>query len=335
MKSALQSAAILSTIILVTGILGAQATKPASQPASKPALSNIETRFLALISEGKQSEAENLLEKQYTKAGNQPINPRVVFLTACCLRSRFMVEDSYPIFKTIAERDGGSVEGQCAIHILYLDSRKDVEKHFEALRKLADDNPDDLMLRWMVAVQCRTLNKNEEGVKHYKKLLEKWNPGPVLVHQTYANLLDELNRFDEALVERRKAVELDPAPWCYQGLGNTLASMNKFQEANEAYAKSVELAPEGASYWRCWAWGLERQGNFDEAIVKAEKAIALNPKEWRAWNTWGWCLKSQGKHEEAIAKFRKALEINPDDNNARTQINNLEKKLKAQSKPSK
>lgn len=322
MKCVLQSATILSTIILATGMLGAQTTKPAAKSTSRPASSDVETRFMSLLNAGKQAEAEALLAKQ-----------RDVFLMACCLRSRFMVDDSSPIFKAITEQNGDSVEGQCAIHILYLDNGRDVEKHFEALRKLADDNPDDMMLRWMVAVQCRALDKNEEGVRQYKILLEKWNPGPVLVHQTYANLLDELRRYDEALVERRKAVELDPTSWSYQGLANTLAAMKKFDEANKAYAKAVELAPDDSASWRSWAWGLQRQGNFDEAIVKAKKALTLNPNEWRAWNVWGGCLKSQGKAEESIAKFRKTLELNPNDNYARAQLKALEEKLNPQSKP--
>jgi tetratricopeptide (TPR) repeat protein len=318
MKRVLESAAMLSAIILAAGTVNAQSTKPAAQAAS----GHVEARILSLLNEGKQVEAEALLAKQ-----------RVVFLTACCLRSRFMVQDSFPIFKAIAQQNGDSVEGQCASHILYLDMHKNVEEHFEALRKLADDNPNDVMLRWMVAVQCRALHKNEEGVKQYKKILEKWKPGPVLVHQSYGNMLDELGRYDEALVERRKSVELDPAPWSYQGLGNTLASLKQFDKANEAYAKSIELAPDNSGYWQSWAWGLERQGNFNEAIVKAKKSIDLNPKEWQAWSVWGGCLKSQGKPDEALAKYRKALEINPDDDFVSQQVKALEGSTQSPPKP--
>ena len=96
-----------------------------------------------------------------------------------------------------------------------------VNDAFADFKKLVDENPDDIMIRWMLAVQCRNWNRNAEGAELYRQILDRWNPGPVLVHQTYANLLDELARFEEALVEHYKAVKMEPAAWSYDGLGNT------------------------------------------------------------------------------------------------------------------
>lgn len=42
----------------------------------------------------------------------------------------------------------------------------------------------DVILRRMMAVQCRTLNLNQEGEAHFEILVRKWSPGPVLVNQT-------------------------------------------------------------------------------------------------------------------------------------------------------
>ena len=299
------------------------AQTPLSMPQS-PA--QIESRVLQLLGAGKQSDAEEFLE---VYAPQHRKNQRVVFLLACCVRSRFMVRESAPIFAAVADMGTNSVTGQCALQILYLDVRKDADQHFTALRGLVDSNPDDMMLRWMIAVQCASFDKNEEGVKHYRKLLEHWNPGPVLVHQEYGNLLEELEKYEEALVARRKAVELEPAGWSYQGLGSTLSSLKRFKEADEAYAKSVELAPDNALYWSTWAWGLIKERRLPEAIAKCEKAVSLNPKGYNAYSYWGWCLELQGKKQEAIAKYNKVLELDNNNTYAKEHIKALATEVEA------
>lgn len=276
-----------------------------TQPSLSPA--KIEARVLKLLNEGRQSDAEELLE---TEAKVHRDNQRVVFLRACCLRSRFLVSEAAAVFSAVADMGRNSITGQCAVHILALDAEKDVEKHFDALRELVDRNPNDIMFLWMIAVQCRAYDRNEEGLAHYAKIFEQWNPGPVLVHQTYGNLLHQLHRYEEALVERRKAVELEPAGWSYQGLGNTLASLNRFAEANQAYVKSVEYSPSHAAYWRSWGWGLLREKKIPEPIEKCRKAVALDPNDYRAWSYWGRGLHLQGNLQDALAKCRKAVKIN-------------------------
>jgi tetratricopeptide (TPR) repeat protein len=303
-----------------------QTTKKLSQQTPE----QIESQVLELLSAGKQSDAEELLNANIRDYKN---HQRVVFLLACCTRSRFMVRDAAPIFAAVANMGTNSPAGKCALHILYLDAKKDSDQHFSALRDLVENNPTDVMLRWMMAVQCRTYDKNEEGCKHYAKLLEKWNPGPVLVHQTYGNLLDELERFEEALVARRKAVELEPAGWSYQGLGHTLASLSRFKEANEAYSKSVGLAPENPSYWRSWAWGLGQEKRYPEAIMKCQKALSINPKDYKALGSWGWYLEIQGKHKEAIEKYKEALKINNSYEYAKRHMKDLEGQIAAQPAP--
>lgn len=295
--------------------LSCQEQSNANQPKLSPA--QVETQVLRLLNAGKQSDAETLLE-QYVPVYRK--NQRILFLTACCERSRFMIQEAAPVFAAVADLGTNTITGKCALHILYLDAKRDAHTHFEALQQLVEANTNDVMLRWMIAVECRSFNQNEEGVKHYQKLLEQWNPGPVLVHQTYGNLLDELHQYEEALTERRRAVELEPAGWSYQGLGNTLAALNRFSDANTAYAKSVELAPRRSAYWTSWAWSLSREKNFPEAIAKCEKATTLNPDDATAWKQWGYCLELQGKMDEALGKYKKALAIDSADEYTKARI---------------
>jgi tetratricopeptide (TPR) repeat protein len=158
------------------------------------------------------------------------------------------------------------------------------------------------MVRWMLAVQCRNWNRNQEGADAYEVLLERWHPGPALVHQTYANLLDELKRYNDALAERYLVVAMEPAPWSYDGLGNTLQHLNRFDESCAAHEIAVRLDPTSSLYFSNWAIALNGKGDFDGAIEKCKRALQLQPTSARAYWMWGKALDGQGKPNEALAK---------------------------------
>lgn len=282
----------------------------------------IESEFLQLLNDGKQAKAEKVIENSLS---SYPNSQRLLFLRAACLRSRFLVKDSYPLFIKVAKIDPNTVSGQCSIHILYLDSRKDIDLHFNYLQALVKSYSKDIVIKWMLAVQCRAHDRNKEGAYIYKQILEIWDPGPVLVHQTYANLLDELGDYETALIERRKAVQLEPKGWSYQGLASTLVEMGRFKEANEAFKKSVELSPEESRYWRSWAWGMLKERRLEDVIQISEKAISLNPKEYLAWYYWGRALELQGNEEDAVIKYRQALKIYPEFKHAFSRLKRLVK----------
>lgn len=284
----------------------------------------VETQAMELLNTGHQREAEELLNVQVPL---HRTSQRVLFLHACCLRSRFMTEEAAPIFEEVAELDEDSIEGRCSVHILCLDARKEEEKHFTAMQKLVEENPGDLLVRWMLAVQCRAYDRNEEGVLQYQELLKEWNPGPALVHQTYGNLLHELKRYEEALAERYLTVRMDPKGWSYQGLGNTLRALERYAEAEAAFEQAVQQDPDEEVYWTQWAWCLMQLERYDEAIAKCRKAAKLDPSSDTAWAYWGRCLELQGEVREAVIKYRKALEVNASDAYSRRRLQALEEWL--------
>lgn len=287
-------------------------------PKETPALSPLEACEEAMrrLKNGEQFKAESILKKYYSL---YPHHQRLVFSRAACIRSRFSIRRSFPLFMTVAQMNINSVSGQCASLILRIDGGIQIDQTFRALEKLVEEHPEDIMVRWMLAVQCRAHDRNKLGVRHYRKILDLWSPGPSMVHQTYGNLLDELDRHEEALVQRRMAVELEPAAWTYQGLGNTLGHLGRFDEAYVAYEKMIEFDPNDADYWRCWGWALLRDGKYEESIEKSIRAIELAPskRQYQAWGDWGRCLEKMGHLEEALEKYMRALELNPDDRYAR------------------
>ncbi len=319
-------------------------TSASGTGASASHNSDIEKRVLDFLAAGKQADAEMLLQHEIAQVpviqqaigflnNGEPTRglslakansakfqeaQRILFLYGACLRSRFDVYQARHVFLVTYDRN--TPTGICALFVLHLDSLdRDPAKHAEALAVLKDlntlveQNPDDVVIRWMLAVECRTWKQNAVGVENFKRILESWQPGPVLVHQTYANLLDDLGRSDEALIERKKAVEMEPSGWSYDGLANTLANLKRYPESNEAHATAVKLNPVNSSHLANWASHLNDQGKFPEAINKAKQAIELDKKNTRAWCTWGKVLEALGNREDALEKYKSGLAINPSD----------------------
>jgi tetratricopeptide (TPR) repeat protein len=288
-------------------------------------------KLTVLLAGEKSAEAKQLLQAQADELHQAQ---RTFFLFAACTRSRFDIESSAVIFQAVSAMNPSTPSGKCALYMHRLDTNPRrlstlarVEQELVNLRKLIETYPDDVMIRWMLAVQCRTWNYNAEGAELYKQILDQWNPGPVLVHQTYANLLDSLGRYDDALIERRQAVKMEPSSWSYDGLANTLNHLWRFQEANEAHAMAIQLDPERSSYWSNWGLCMIGLGQDNEAIQKCQRALELDPQNWRGYQVWGTALEAQGKKEEALEKYKQALALSPGSFPLRRSIYNLEAKL--------
>ena len=261
---------------------GVPATAPAPAPAKAEAKAKAKTPAYAwairLLSAGKQAAAEGVIRESLDGAADRKgkLDTEEVFLLAVMTRSRFEIEEAAPLLDYVNQTAPKSVHGRAAGYIRQLDTKEpSVEDSFKSLQELAAQKPADPLLIWMVGVQCRSLNRNEIGVAAYAELCKLWNPGPVLVHQTYANMLDELEQYDEALIHRQLAVKLEPAPWSLDGLGLTLTALKRWEEADAAYAKTTQMAPQSARYWRHWASSKSERGDADGAAKMAAKAQQL------------------------------------------------------------
>jgi TolB-like protein/Tfp pilus assembly protein PilF len=67
-------------------------------------------------------------------------------------------------------------------------------------------------------------------------------PGSADARKWYSNYLGEMNRYEEALVQLRKAVELDPMSAIVRvNLGNILETLGQIEEARTSYMKALEI----------------------------------------------------------------------------------------------
>jgi tetratricopeptide (TPR) repeat protein len=313
----------------------------------------VEQESVALLAMGKQREAETLLKDYVGELSDVPViiqflekgkqaeamkamaqntgvyreNQRVLFLFAACCRSRFM--RMTPYLTLVGMIDNKTPVGKCAVFMTQLDEPAEAhsapDRVFNGFVRVVKANPDNVVLRWMLAEQCRTYRRSAQGAVHCRQILDAWTPGPVLLHQTYANLLDDLGRYEEALIERQTAVMMEPADWAYDGLGNTLDNMKEYDEAAEAHARACQLAPKNGHHLGNWAANSLFRNEIDDAINQCRQATKLDPSYARTWDVWGQCLESQGKKTDAAEKYRKALQLAPQASETKLRLDALER----------
>jgi TolB-like protein/Tfp pilus assembly protein PilF len=127
----------------------------------------------------------------------------------------------------------------------------------------------------MGQVYCYDL-ESAKAIPEYKRAIEL-NPNYATGHHWYGSSgLTGLGRFDEAIVEVKRAIELDPLSLVINtDLGSSLCRARRYDEAIQQLRKTLEMDPE--FYYAHWNLGLalEGKGAFDAAIGEYLKARAL------------------------------------------------------------
>jgi serine/threonine-protein kinase len=118
-----------------------------------------------------------------------------------------------------------------------------------------------------------------QAIREFQHAIEL-NPNYATAHQQYGNIgLVALGRFDDAIAEGKRAVELDPLSLV----------INADVGANYYYAR-----------------------RYDEAIAQLRKTLEMDPGYYFAYLTLGQSLEMKGARDPAIAEYQKARALNDD-----------------------
>lgn|GEM_PF-703237 len=102
-------------------------------------------------------------------------------------------------------------------------------------------------------------------------------------HTSYTNLgamYLKLQMYSQAVAVYQKAIEIDPSPRAYHGLGTAFYLGHHYREAIDLYKKAVELYPTEGAYWGALgdAYRLV-PGMVDYAVDAYEQAVLLKERE--------------------------------------------------------
>lgn len=138
----------------------------------------------------------------------------------------------------------------------------------------------------------------ESGIKRTIELDPNFAPG----HGQYALFLSRRGQHEHALVEARRAKELDPlSPARYWTEGRMLYYARRHDEAIEQFKKMHEIYPDyiNAYVWRGYAHAAK--GQYEEAITAYREGIKRGDDSTSTQCYLGYALAMSGKKTQALA----------------------------------
>jgi serine/threonine protein kinase/tetratricopeptide (TPR) repeat protein len=118
--------------------------------------------------------------------------------------------------------------------------------------------------------------------KEFKRAIEL-NASYATAHQWYSLHMSKLGRFDEALAENRIAKQLDPLSLIIgSNTGQILSSAHRYNEAIEELRKILELDPNFFAALNILARTYEQMGMYQEFVSGMQKCFLLDNESQRA-----------------------------------------------------
>ena len=132
-------------------------------------------------------------------------------------------------------------------------------------------------------------------------------------YNSRGNLLMKENKFNEALNDFNKAIELKPDfSDAYYNRGILYGNEKKYNEALNDYNKSIELNPGYFGAYNNRGNIFKEEKKYKEAFKDFSNAIELKPDFEKSYNNRGNVLMDEKKYDESIKDFDKAIELKPD-----------------------
>jgi len=295
--------------------------------------------IIQLLASGKQAAAERKVQN--------PKSPQQLFWKAVLLRSRFDNSRATPLFIKVMKEIPDFPEGLASACIVGIDlSNKATPAlhYFNALMILAGEHPDSVPIHWMAGVMSRTMTRDDLtsrgytlaesmkrqvlfcGIDQYEKTLSRLSPGkgPVLIHQTLANLYDDVEDQDSGAKCHAMAVSMERQPWSLHADAVSLMQLGRNKEALPLVKEAISmleneiriassiafLAKEFRKITDPLNGSLPALRNISKALEPLDQSISTPVELPRYYGIYGYTLLNMGRRDEALAAYEKAFAIN-------------------------
>ncbi len=94
-------------------------------------------------------------------------------------------------------------------------------------------------------------------------------------------------------------------------LGNVHYRAGRYQEAIAEYQKAIDLDPNNAAAWSGSAGAYKALGDLDRAFTCMQRALAIDPGNAGFYDSFGILLVQRHQYADAAAAFRSAIAVNP------------------------
>lgn len=143
-----------------------------------------------------------------------------------------------------------------------------------------------------------------DAEREFKRAIEL-NPNYPTAHHWHSVYLRDMGRFDEALVEIKRAEELDPSSLIISlNVGTTYLIKGDMRGAVEQGKKAMELDPNYPGVHLLLGRILLKQGRYEDGLVEIQKTVELSERSTINLRFLGYALAMAGRHGDAMALIK-------------------------------
>jgi tetratricopeptide (TPR) repeat protein len=200
--------------------------------------------------------------------------------------------------------------------------KKDFPRAIEALQKYLAEKPADAYAHFQLAFALDRMAKYDEAIAEYKRAIEL-DAKMAAAYQNLSALLVKSNPA-EALPLLATAAQLQPENVEVTFLrGIAEEGLDHETQAVEYFRQAARARPDNSQFRLVYARKLLQLGRAAEAEPEFRAAVALRDESPEALLGLADCLLAQQKSAQAISPLRKYLALQPGDNESRVQLARL------------
>ena len=144
----------------------------------------------------------------------------------------------------------------------------------------------------------------------------KVRPDVAVVWFELGKILDNLQRYEEAIASFDKAIEIERERenrkfWFDRGLA--LMKCGSQDAARTSWKRAMSIEPDDSDFWIKKGTALCESECYEPAICCFDLALQIQPNQFCVWERRGIALRRAGRNEEAISNYDRALELKPND----------------------
>lgn len=158
--------------------------------------------------------------------------------------------------------------------------------------------------------------------------LEKEFPNNYLIYSILGVILNDLKKYDEAIINLKKSIEINPDfALAYYNLGESFKSLINNNQAIVNFKKAIDCKPDFSEAHNNLGGCLMSLGEFEEACISYRNSIKLNPNQFQAYYNLAHSLQYLNQNEDAIINYKKSIKNKPDFSQAHNNLGNVLDKI--------
>ena len=141
------------------------------------------------------------------------------------------------------------------------------------------------------------------------------DPNSALAHEVSGEIMESMKNYDGAVVEYKKAIELEPQrPGSHFKLANAYSSLGEWDSAAREYELELANDPHNCTAQaQIGAILIEQKMSFENGLAAVDQALAACPNLTQARVDRGRALLKLARNEEAVHDLQLAEQATPDD----------------------